>query len=72
MASLLRALLAAIVFAGAALWSFDLGYRVAGAWLGMLMGFQAGIFAVLMLSGVPGWFARASRLGERDVETSKT
>ena len=60
-ASLLRALLAGAVFAIAALWSFDLGHRVAGVWLGLLMGLNAGIFAVMMLSGLPGWVRKAQR-----------
>jgi len=50
--SLLQALVHAALFAAAALWAFDLGYQVAGGWLGMLMGLNAGVFAVLMASGL--------------------
>jgi hypothetical protein len=63
--ALLQALIHSAAFAAAALWAFDVGYRVAGAWLGMLMGFQAGLFAVMLLSGAPSWWARWSRSAPR-------
>ena len=46
------ALLQALVFAASALWAFDLGHRVAGAWLGLLMGLNAGVFAVMFSASV--------------------
>ena len=33
-------------------WGFGVGHEVAGAWLGMLMGLNAGVCLVLLLSGV--------------------
>ena len=58
----LQALLHAGVFAAAALWAFDLGYQVAGAWLGMLMGLTAGVFAVMLLASLPDTLHRLKRL----------
>ena len=50
-----RALMAALhvaAFFAATAWGFGIGHEVAGAWLGMLMGLNAGVCAVLLLSGV--------------------
>ena len=46
------ALLQAVIFAACALWSFELGHRVAGVWLGILMGLNAGVFAVMFTSSI--------------------
>lgn len=39
-------------FFAATAWGFGIGHEVAGAWLGMLMGLNAGVCAVLLLSGL--------------------
>ncbi len=33
-------------------WGFGIGHEIDGAWLGMLMGLNAGVFAVLMVGGL--------------------
>ena len=41
-----------LAFFAATAWGFGIGHEVAGAWLGMLMGLNAGVCAVLLLSGL--------------------
>jgi hypothetical protein len=41
-----------LAFFAATAWGFGIGHEVDGAWLGMLMGLNAGICAVLLISGV--------------------
>ena len=60
-----NALLHAAVFFAATAWAFQLGQQVAGAWLGMLMGLNAGIFAVMMLSGLQSRLSKAQRTQNR-------
>lgn len=54
-----NALLHAAVFFAATAWAFQLGHQVAGAWLGMLMGLNAGVFAVMALSGLQSRLLKA-------------
>lgn len=64
---MLQAVVYALVFFASALWAFELGYRVAGAWLGLLMGLNSGVFAVMLVSSLPHTLRRlnANRLGMR-------
>ncbi|NBU49683.1 MAG: hypothetical protein EBS47_06170 [Betaproteobacteria bacterium] len=50
-----------LAFFAATAWGFGIGHEVAGAWLGMLMGLNAGVCAVLLLSGIQQGFRRWSR-----------
>jgi hypothetical protein len=59
-ARLVLAALHVLAFFAATAWGFGIGHEVAGAWLGMLMGLNAGVCAVLLLSGVQQLFGRRS------------
>ena len=47
-----------LAFFAATAWGFGIGHEVAGAWLGMLMGLNAGVCAVLLLSGLQSAWRR--------------
>lgn len=57
-ARLSLAVLHVLAFFAATAWGFGIGHEVAGAWLGMLMGLNAGVCSVLLLSGVQQVFRR--------------
>jgi hypothetical protein len=46
------AALQVLAFFAATAWGFGIGHDVAGAWLGMLMGLNGGVCAVLLISGL--------------------
>lgn len=50
-----------VAFFVATAWGFGIGHEVAGAWLGMLMGLNAGVCSVLLLSGAQQLLRRWSQ-----------
>lgn len=62
-ARLSAAALHVILFFIATAWGFRAGYEVDGAWLGMLMGLNGGVCAILLLNGVQNAFKRWAARG---------
>lgn len=57
------AALQVLAFFAATAWGFGVGHEVAGAWLGMLMGLNGGVCAVLLISGVQHALGRKASAG---------
>lgn len=57
------AALQVLAFFATTAWGFTVGHEVAGAWLGMLMGLNGGVCAVLLVSGVHHALGRKASAG---------